>query len=150
MPLSKSGLREGRQESLALDDPWVVALVQGYISRLPRDAFLSRVSPDEQRNRLWRACTLLGIDFGFRWYSVRRGGATDWFQRTDDVHSLLLRGRWNAVRTAKIYVEDARAKLAELVVPERGRLDLEQRAGALRPDYAGCAAPSAKISYSYL
>ena len=56
-------------------------------------------------------------DCGFRPYSLRRGGATFWFQKWGSLDRLMLLGRWHAVKTARIYVNEGLALLAEMTLP---------------------------------
>ena len=43
---------------------------------------------------------------GFRPYSLRRGGATELFQRTQSMEAALIRGRWESSRVARVYISD--------------------------------------------
>ena len=42
----------------------------------------------------------------FRPYSMRRGGATDLFQETGSMETVLLKGRWGSSQVGKIYIQD--------------------------------------------
>ena len=49
----------------------------------------------------------LGIQsLGFRPYSLRRGGATYWFQRHQNLDRILLQGRWHTQKSARIYLNE--------------------------------------------
>lgn len=50
----------------------------------------------------------------FRPYSLRRGGATHYFSLHGQMDRLLLQGRWASVRTARLYVNEGLAVLAQL------------------------------------
>ena len=54
---------------------------------------------------------------GFRPYSLRRGGATFFFQYHGSFDKLLVQGRWAAAKTARIYLNEALAQLSEISVP---------------------------------
>ena len=56
-------------------------------------------------------------DFLFRPYSLRRGGATWWFTRHHSLDQILIQGRWQAPKTARIYLNEGLAVLAELQLP---------------------------------
>ena len=133
LPLSKSGQREGIQEVLSVDDPWLVGLLKLYLATLAPSQHLSKVSDSVQRDRLWEATAALRIDHGYRWYSLRRGGATHFHQVKQDYGSLALKGRWGSLKTVRIYIQDAQAKLASLQVSGAQRVRLVQRALSLRP-----------------
>ena len=57
--------------------------------------------------------------FGFRPYSLRRGGATFWFQRHGSFGRLLVQGRWQAAKTARVFLNEGLALLAELLLDHR-------------------------------
>ena len=64
---------------------------------------------------IWRHAE--GRPFGCRPYSLRRGGATHYFQLHGRFDSLLVLGRWQAASTARIYLNEGLAVLAELSLP---------------------------------
>ena len=53
-------------------------------------------------------------DLHFRPYSLRRGGATFWFNQHGSFDKLLVQGRWAAARTARVYLNDGLAQLADM------------------------------------
>ena len=53
----------------------------------------------------------------FRPYSIRRGGATYWFGRLGSLDRVVVLGRWQAQRTAWIYINEGMAAIAERQVP---------------------------------
>ena len=55
--------------------------------------------------------------FGFRPYSLRRGGATFWLQQHGSFDKLLMQGRWASQKTARIYINEELALLADLKLP---------------------------------
>ena len=121
---------------MTISDPWVAALVAGYLQRLQDDDCLSQSSNEMHRQRLWEAAAALQIGFDFRWYSVRRGAVTAWFLQHNDMGTLAVKGRWSHLKTAKIYIEDAQASLRELVVPDRQLASLVAHAKGLRPPFS--------------
>ena len=59
------------------------------------------------RKRFAQLCHVFDLDsYNFRPYSLRRGGATDLFQRTQSMEAALIRGRWESSRVARIYISD--------------------------------------------
>ena len=50
--------------------------------------------------------------FAFRPYSLRRGGATWWFPKHQNLDRILVQGRWSALKTARIYLNEGLAMLA--------------------------------------
>ena len=62
--------------------------------------------------RLLRHFDLQGFNFSL--YSLRRGGATFSYASTHDLNRVVLQGRWKDVKTARLYLDDARANLVRL------------------------------------
>ena len=116
LPLSKSGRRMGATESLLLTDLFVVTLVRNFFhGRLPGDRRSSH-GPGLLRKRLAQTLEQLGLVVPYRSYSVRRGGATHIFRTANNIAAVCVRGRWNAVKTAKVYISDGVAQLSELTI----------------------------------
>ena len=57
------------------------------------------------------------LEWEFRPYSLRRGGATFWFSRHGSLDKILIQGRWMAARTARTYLNEGLAVLTEINVP---------------------------------
>jgi len=55
---------------------------------------------------------------GFSLYSLRRGGATFAYLRSHNLDRVAIQGRWKDHRTAKIYLDDARAELLRQELPQ--------------------------------
>lgn len=77
----------------------------------------------------WRTLFATGIrelhlqTFDFRPYSLRRGGATWYFSKFGSLDRVMLMGRWQAARTARIYLNEGLATLAEMhFAPQKIRL----------------------------
>jgi len=134
LPLTKSGQRHGAPESVSLSDPWVTRLVYGYLCRLRPSDTLIRTSPAVQRSRLKYACRALGVDFGFSWYSLRRGGATHAMLLTQNLPAVCLQGRWTAVKTARVYLTESQARLTELSIGKAHASQLHALAKVYRPN----------------
>ena len=66
---------------------------------------------------------------GFRWYSCRRGGATSDFRPHGLMEKILVRGRWESSRTARIYVTDGVRALLEARLSGEQQRDLHFFAG---------------------
>ena len=115
--LTKGGKRAGAAESVTLH-------VEELLRRLWRWKQLSKAgellvsSPYRWRSMFSECLTALKLDsFGFRPYSLRRGGSTFWFQKRQSLDKLLIMGRWQAARTARIYLNEGLAMIAELSLP---------------------------------
>lgn len=135
LPLSKGGQRQGVTESILLTDPFVITLLRNFLRfHSPGDP-LSKVSGGTQRKRLNDLLLDLKIPFPFRWYSVRRGGATHAYRTTNNMAAICVKGRWNSLKTARIYISDAVAQLTELQLSEQRMRSLRKLAVICRPSF---------------
>lgn len=113
--LTKSGKRHGAAESVTV---YVVDVVRRLVQWKQSKVKFLTPSPATWRKLFSDTLCKLGLDsFGFRPYSLRRGGATFWFGKHGSMDRLLVQGRWSAPRTAKIYINEGVAILAQLNVP---------------------------------
>ena len=71
-------------------------------------------------------------EFGFRPYSLRRGGATAYYRATRNMAATIERGRWSSLRVARIYINDGVAKEVELRLTPVTESRLMNRARALK------------------
>lgn len=115
--LTKGGKRTGAAESVSsnvsdvLRRLWHWKHTQGFPTKLVPSIY-------KWRQLFKQALESLGIsEFGFRPYSLRRGGATFWFQRHGSFDRLLVQGRWQSSKTARVYLNEGLALLAELKLP---------------------------------
>ena len=115
--LTKGGKRQGAAESAVIGYDVVVRIVQHW-KTLTKDSTPLAKNPASWRAKFNEALQALELmDFGFRPYSLRRGGATWWFARHHSLDKILLQGRWQAARTARIYINEGLSILAELSLP---------------------------------
>ena len=115
--LTKSGARQGAAESITIHDSSVIpSLYRWKCQAKPHDFLTSK--PHAWRNLFNRAIEGLKLqEFAYRPYSLRRGGATFFFQHHGSFDRLLVQGRWGAAKTARIYLNDGLAQLSEISVP---------------------------------
>ena len=117
--LTKSGKRQGAAESVTLSELPVLTLLWKWKTAVSPYQFLT-AKPHAWRALFSRCLTALQIDtWGFRPYSLRRGGATSLFVKVGSLDRVLLTGRWTAVKTAKIYLNSGLAMLADIQIPLR-------------------------------
>ena len=115
--LTKGGKRLGGAESCVVGYDLVVKfLVQWKAIAGATTGFATK--PAQWRS-LFNQCleTLKLQQYQFRPYSLRRGGATWWFSRHHSLDKILLQGRWQAPKTARTYINEGLAVLAELQLP---------------------------------
>ena len=110
--LTKGGKRQGAAESVILGIEAGVALIRHWKTIASSTTPLA-ISSVKWRSLFAECLTALGLDrFQFRPYSLRRGGATWWFQKHQNLDRILVQGRWLAQRTARIYINEGLAILA--------------------------------------
>ena len=115
--LTKSGARQGAAESVTLFDTSVLPSLYRWKQRARPHTFLTE-KPHAWRRLFNQALEGMGLSsLGFRPYSLRRGGATFFFQHHGSFDKLLIQGRWAAAKTARVYLNEGLAQLSELVVP---------------------------------
>eukprot|EP00435_Cladocopium_sp_Y103_P024907 s1976_g6.t1 len=100
---TKTGIRHNANEAISITHPLVLEIVRTLVeARLKNDLgavpLWSR-TPGQFRKRFRYLCHLMDLQkHSFRPYSLRRGGATEEFQRTKSMESALIRGRWESSR----------------------------------------------------
>ena len=136
LPLTKSGQRVGAQESLVLEDSWLIHALFNYLRAKNPGDFLRTVSPGLMRLRLKELLRDLGFPEGYQWYSLRRGGATNAYRQTNDLSKVCFTGRWGCLKTARIYLTDALAQLTEIQLEPQVKAKLLRLARKARPGFA--------------
>ena len=74
LPLTKGRQRTGAQESLVINDPWLIGALRNFVAPLAPGDLLRSASPGVLRQRLKSLISDLGLPGGFQWYSLRGGG----------------------------------------------------------------------------
>ena len=113
--MTKTAKRQGAAESVTITVQEVVRRLRQW----KQSSDLILVGPAQSwRTKFSEYLTALNLDsFQFRPYSLRRGGATFWFGKHGSFDRLLVQGRWQAPKTARIYINSGLATLAEMNVP---------------------------------
>ena len=111
---TKGGKRTGAAESVTVSVKEVVRRLAHWKRNTPSGSMLCP-APHTWRKQFSKALTALSLDhWEFRPYSLRRGGATFWFSKHGSLDKILLQGRWMAARTARTYLNEGLAVLAEM------------------------------------
>ena len=115
--LTKGGKRAGASESVTIHVEEVLRRLWHWKSQVKQGEPL--VPSSSKWRSLFAEClsALELTEFGFRPYSLRRGGSTFWFLKHSSFDKLLVMGRWQAARTARIYLNEGLAMIAELKLP---------------------------------
>ena len=115
--LTKGGKRHGAAESVILGYEPAVTLVKQWKLKASAVTPLAR-SPGQWRTLFQTCLTELKLtSFGFRPYSLRRGGATFWFSKHQSLDRILVQGRWHTQKSARIYLNEGLSVLASMSIP---------------------------------
>eukprot|EP00438_Fugacium_kawagutii_P036234 Skav234091 [mRNA] locus=scaffold212:164975:165838:- [translate_table: standard] len=114
---TKSGKRQGAAESVILGyQPAVQLLKRWKCLAKPTSSFAS--SSAKWRNLFNESLSALKMEqYQFRPYSLRRGGATFWFAKHQNMDRLLIQGRWASQKTARVYLNEGLAMLTSMDLP---------------------------------
>lgn len=111
-------------QSLVIQNSTMVQMVQHLLPKLPKGK-IWRFSPKGFRQCYAELLHHVGADpCGFTVYSLRRGGATHSYIQTKSLDYVAVLGRWKDYRTARIYLDDARAVLLKMSFPHDLRVGL--------------------------
>lgn len=113
------------EQSLVFDDEVVVKLVQKGLQQI-RSESLWPFSTSYFRKCFHAIHRFLGLEqLELVPYSLRRGSATHFYQFFRNLDFVMIQGRWRDQRTARLYLDDARASLIK-------HQDLYQATGRLK------------------
>ena len=136
--LTKGGKRMGAAESVSIAVEIVLGWLQAWVKRSGRQTFLCD-TPAKWRGMFSQCLQATGLaTFDFRPYSLRRGGATYWFSKHGSLDKVVVQGRWQAHRTARVYINEGLATIADMAIPKK---DLKPyltlfHSNSLRPRFA--------------
>ena len=128
---TKTTKRHGQTEFIVIDCPVAQALLTWARLRLGCGPFIG--GGDAHFRGIWRELIAgIGLDpTVYTPYCVRRGGATFDFLDTGSLDRSLFRGRWQQLRTARIYIRQGEELLARLQFTASQR----QRFAELRKEF---------------
>jgi hypothetical protein len=115
-----------RHEMVTIDDPVLVRLLKIVLAEVGDQERLCELSESQFRsfyNELMRWFGL--VEFGFKPYSIRRGGATADFAEHGSMDRCCVRGRWSSASSARYYITQGMAQLGELSLSSEQRALLE-------------------------
>ena len=128
---SKGGLRHNVKESVTIECPMVRQVTMQMVD-IQRETGMSAVplwphSGQAFRNAFQKLCGEFDVlALNFRGYSLRRGGATAFFQATGSMERTLVRGRWASSSVARIYICDALSQIPKLKGTKKTKKMLER------------------------
>lgn len=132
---TKGGQRRLIQdESVIIADALTIWAIEKLLQcKLPGD-FLVGLSPAAFQTK-WNAmkAKLNLQDFRFLPYSLRRGGATWYFRCTGSFGQTMTRGRWQHLKTCKLYIAEAQTTMASITLPHATQQILADLCRTIRP-----------------
>jgi hypothetical protein len=116
--LTKGGKRMGVAESVSISVELVLSWLKKWKGSVDSRTLLCPSSA-QWRAKFSECLEAIGLaSFSFRPYSLRRGGATHWFAKHGSLDRVIVLGRWQAQRTARIYINEGLAVMAEMAIPK--------------------------------
>ena len=107
-------MRTNPATRLAISDYKVVTLLRAWKASVPGTASLVPMPPHQFRKAYGLALANANLgSYGFKPYSLRRGGATELFLTCHSFSTVTQHGRWASERTARIYIQYSLALLTE-------------------------------------
>ena len=112
LPSTKTS--KNKEESIVISDHRVCLLLELLASTQTTDR-LWNASTCVFRRQLAEVLTFFHLEStSFSAYSIRRGGATHAFTEGVQMDQLVIKGRWQNAKTARIYLDSGRAALVQL------------------------------------
>jgi len=97
----------------------VVMLLRTLLHDIHAHQLVFDFSANQYRHIFHLVCSSLGLgSVGYVPHSLRHGGATRDFMLGMPVEDVLLRGRWQSTKTARIYIQTGRALLLSVSVSD--------------------------------
>ena len=144
--LAASKTSPGAQQSLAHFDWRLTLLLRWLLSHFGRDEALWPFSGTHFRQCFTGLCNFFDLQqLQLVPYSIRRGGATYFYTKTDGLDAVMIRGRWKDQSTARIYLDDARATLVKLAIPASSARLISQFRKRLLSEVDRCAKGQVKL-----
>eukprot|EP00435_Cladocopium_sp_Y103_P041152 s914_g11.t1 len=120
--IGSSKTSHGAQQSLAHFDESLVRLLAELLGQIRRSGPLWPYSTSHFRNTFLALVQFFDLQsLQLAPYSVRRGGATYFYTKTNSLDPIMIKGRWKDAATARLYLDDARATLVRLAISPASR-----------------------------
>ena len=108
LPATKTGKRTGETQSVVVDDPLLVSII---------NCLLCLLCPSVSHHFCFLFRALQLDQFHFTLCSLRRGGATTHCMLFRNMDATIEKGRWSCVQTARIYSKESIAVCNSLSIP---------------------------------
>ena len=123
---TKTSQVTGYMDMVIVESKEAVALLKAVCDGKSKNSPVLDVSPSKFRKLFQEAAKHFGIEDRLTVYSLRRGGATWSFLQHGSMEKVLLRGRWQSTKTARIYLQDAVAGMSDLQLSDSMRMALQK------------------------
>ena len=136
LPLTKSGQRRGWTENVIFEDVGILLLLREICNcRAPHERLL-HLSPFRFR-KIWKWMLdyLQVSNLALTPYSLRRGGATQMWIDTSDLTKVMMVGRWEHMKTCRIYVVDGQEQLTSVLLTDPARQRCEYYKDLLKESF---------------
>ncbi len=132
---TKGGQRRLLQdESVTITDALTIWCLEKLLAgKLPGDWLIGISAPTFRTRWNHMKKKLLLQSYRYLPYSLRRGGATWFFHQTGSFSQTMVRGRWQHMKTCKLYIAEAQTSLAQISLPLSTRSHLLSLASTIRP-----------------
>ena len=112
---TKMGVRSGRVQFVVVRTPVAVALLREAADAASPDDHVCPYTYVQLQKLLKHLLAVVSIHpVRWSWYSFRRGGACHDFLLGGNLERTMQRGRWSAVTSARVYIEEAVADLVDV------------------------------------
>eukprot|EP00435_Cladocopium_sp_Y103_P022406 s2571_g5.t1 len=112
LPATKTSKQ--KLESVQVEDVNLAILAQHVLAHHP-GGVIGTLTPNLFRAKMKLMLAVLELTHhNFTGYSLRRGGASHAFTQGQHFDSLLVKGRWQSIKTARQYLDSGRASLVQL------------------------------------
>ena len=117
--LSVRVAKTGRNQSVTVVDPDVVALLRHVVAATKPGGLLFPGGSSRFRDAFKRACSALHLSPKYVPHSLRHGGATRLYLQGVRLEDIMVRGRWASSKSARTYIQASRAVLMAMTPPRR-------------------------------
>ena len=123
-----------QEETVVVLDALTICIIRKLqFGKQPGD-FLVGLSPQQFRTKWNNMKKELAIaSYRYLPYSLRRGGATWFFRCTGSFSQTMMRGRWQHLKTCKLYIAEAQLAMSQASLPQTTLAQLYTWSTQLRP-----------------
>ena len=107
-----------QEETVVVLDALTITAIQKLRYRKEPGDYLVGLSPQQFRTKWNKMKHSLDLtSFRYLPYSLRRGGATWFFRTCGSFSQTMMRGRWQHLKTCKLYISEAQLALSQVTLP---------------------------------